>query len=328
MKLFVLGDPERIQKYMPEEGLERTERTVLPIDASDSAILEAGRDAEYALIDAITPFGRNLIEGMPRLRLIQSEGVAYNRIDLAAAREHGIYVCNQKGANAAAVAEHTVMLMLALLKYLLPGYQMVREGKQIETKSFLMLSGIHELSEMKIGLYGFGDIGTAVAKLLVPFGSRVYYTKRHPLDRKAEEQLHATFLPPDELLSACDIVSMHVPASGETTGMCDAAFFAKMKIGALFLNTSRGELVDNNALCSALISGKLAGAGLDTIAPEPVQADHPLLHLPDEIQNRVLITPHIAGVTTGFFHRAYQGIWNNICLVESGQRPEHVVNGL
>lgn len=326
MNVLVLGDRERTKKFLPDLPIVKESRiTVIPIDTPEEGVIEAGADADAVIVDAITPFTANEMSHMPQLKLVHSEGVAFNRIDVSYAKEHGIYVCNQKGANAAAVAEHTVMLMLALLRSVIPGYQNVLRGKQIETKSWLMLHGISELSELKVGLVGFGAIAQETARLLIPFGPGVYYTCRTPKDEKTEEKYHAHYLPQKELLAQCDIISIHVPVTPETEGMCDASFFGQMKNGSYFINTARGEIVGNAALKDALLAGKIIGAGLDTVAPEPVQEDHMLLHLPEEIQRRVFITPHIAGVTTGFFRRAHRTIWENIQRVKNGEEPVNQV---
>ncbi|MBR3690049.1 MAG: D-2-hydroxyacid dehydrogenase, partial [Eggerthellaceae bacterium] len=130
----------------------------------------------------------------------------------------------------------------------------------------------------------------------------------------------------DELLSACDIVSIHVPVTPETTGLVDGEFIRKMKRGAILINTARGEIVDQLALKEAIISGHLSAAGLDTLHPEPVKPDNPLLHLPVEFEKRIVFSPHIGGVSEGMFYRAHKTVWENIERVVSGEDPIHRVN--
>ena len=329
MKILFISDRARVEKYKPDtEYVKNTEYLVIPIDASADEVIAAGKDADVVVVDAICPFTRYEIEHMPKLKLIHSEGVAFNKIDIQAAKEKGIYVCNQKGANAIAVAEQTILLMLALLRHLLPSYENVKAGHQIETKTYLMSHGIYELNEMKVGLIGFGDIGKEVARLLVPFAPQVYYYQRHRLSKQEEKQYHATYLALDDLLKSCNIISMHIPVTSETVGMCDSVFFEKMQDQAYFINTARGEIVVNPALVEALQSGKLAGVGLDTLAPEPVQKNNPLLNLPFDLQQKIIVSPHISGCTSGFFHRAYQTIWENAQCIAKGEKPIHVVNAL
>lgn len=326
MKVVFIGDPARTKKYMPNTEFARgAEVVVVPIEASEDEVISKSEGAAAIVADAISKVTRREMESVPTLRIVQSEGAAYDKIDVEAAKELGIYVCNQKGANATAVAEHTVMLMLALLRSLASGYESVLEGRQIEEKTYLMVHGIKELSEVKIGLYGFGAIAKETARLLAPFGPETVYYSRTRASKETEERFGVSYEDVKDMLASCDIVSMHVPVTPQTAGMCDAGFFAQMKDGAYFVNTARGDLVDNDALADALKSGKLAGAGLDTVAPEPVAEDNVLVNLPPEVQRKVIITPHIAGVTSGFFARAHRAIWENIELVMNGKEPHNKV---
>ena len=146
----------------------------------------------------------------------------------------------------------------------------------------------------------------------------MYYYKRNRLEPEDELKYQAMYLPLDELLATCDIISLHLPVTGETERMCDREFFEKMKPGAYFVNTSRGELVDDDALIQALMSGRLSMAGLDTLDREPVQKDHPLLSQP-AIADRLLFTPHIGGITASSFRRGYAMIWENLERLSDGK---------
>jgi phosphoglycerate dehydrogenase-like enzyme len=234
-------------------------------------------------------------------------------------------VCNNKGINADAVAEQTILLMLGLLRRAIVCDCAVRRGKQIEQKEKFIVEGIRELSDCRVGLVGLGDIAKAVALRLSAFGCEVFYWNRRPKDQETEKRYCVSFLPLDELVRTCDIISLHVPVTPETTGMVDAAFLGAMKRDALLINTARGDLVDNGALCSALCEGTLGGAGLDTIAPEPVLADHPLLHLPGSAAERLIFSPHIGGVTGTVFRRAHKNIWKAFEAVANGETPQNIV---
>ncbi|MCC8356815.1 MAG: hypothetical protein LJU34_03035, partial [Oscillospiraceae bacterium] len=133
-------------------------------------------------------------------------------------------------------------------------------------------------------------------------------------------------LPMEELLGRSDIVSLHLPVNEHTTGMADRAFFASMREGACFVNTSRGELVNDAALIEALQSGRLHMAGLDTLDHEPVQTDHPLLQVSEELAGRILFSPHIGGITAASFRRSYAMIWEDVQAVAEGRVPMRVVN--
>lgn len=329
MKLLVIGDRARTEKFLPDLPIVgETELVVVERGESDENILQEAADADAILADAISPVSAKLIDGMPNLRLIHSEGVAFNAIDCKAAAQRGIYVCNNRGVNAVAVAEQTLLLILGVLKHVVEGDAAVRAGGQIAFKEQLMVSGIEELSGMTVGLIGFGAIAREVAKRLNAFDVDVVYTKRHRLDEDEERALGVRYLERDELLATSDIVSAHVPVTSGTRGMADDAFFAQMKQGSYLINTARGEIVDNEALIRALESGRLKGAALDTVAPEPVTADNPLVTLPPELASRILLSPHIGGVTTNMFARAHRCVWENVARVARGERPVNVVNGL
>lgn len=329
MKVLVIGNEERYKKYMPDMKIvKEAELTYCPIGTTDDELIEKGRDAQILLVDAIAPVSSYLIDNMPNLLLIHSEGVAYNAIDIIAAKERGIYVCNNKGLNAGAVAEQTILLMLGLLRKVVFADQKVREGYQIQTKEKAMVEGIIELADCKIGLIGFGDIAKATAKRLVPFECELYYYSRTRLQKELEDAYHVKYLELEELAATCDLISIHVPVTKETTGMIDREFLKKMKKSAYLVNTARGEIIDNAALREALINGDIQGAAFDTVFPEPTAKDHPLVALPLEASDKVLFSPHIAGITKSTFVRAHQNIWSNVEAVINNQRPNYVVNGV
>ena len=329
VKIVILGAEARYRAYQPAMPfIQQQELVFLDKDSTEAEILAAGADAEVLFVDAITVVSAALMEHMPCLRLIHSEGVAFDRIDLSAARERGIYVCNNKGCNAGAVAEQTVLLILMLLRHALEGDEAVRAGRQMEMKERCMVEGITELSACKVGLVGFGDIARAAAERLVPFGCELYYyTKRRRLPEE-EKKYHVTYLPLEELAEKSDIVSLHCAVTEETRNLVDAALLRRMKPTAYLINTARGDLVDNEALRQALLEGRIAGAGLDTLSPEPVPAGHPLTALPPEVQRKVVLAPHLGGITEASFRRAHAHMWRNVEHLAAGERPDNIVNGL
>lgn len=329
MKIVILGAQARYAAYQPDMPfIDRQKLVFLDKESAVEEIVSAAPDAEALFVDAITAVPAQLMEKLPQLRMIHSEGVAYDRIDLDAARRRGIYVCNNRGCNAGAVAEQAVLLMLMVLRHALAGERAVREGRQMEMKERCMVEGITELSACKVGLVGFGDIARATAERLAPFGCELYYYTKHRRTPEEEQKYGVTYLPLEELAAACDIVSLHCAVTDETRNMVDDALLARMKPTAYLINTARGDLVDNDALRRALIEGRIAGAGLDTLAPEPVPADHPLVTLPQEIQDRVALAPHLGGITEASFRRAHAHMWRNAERLAAGERPDCVVNGL
>ena len=329
MKVLIFGPKARYDLYMPDfvQALP-----VEPVFASaHQSALQAARanpEAEVILADAITAVGRDVMDALPRLRMIHSEGVAFNAIDVDAAREKGIFVCNNKGCNAASVAEHAVMLMLMALRRGVTGHRAVLAGEQIQFKERFMVSNSPELGEQTVGIIGLGDIGSAVARLLRPFGCRLYYYTAHRRPAEIEEELGAAYLPLEELAARCDILSLHCAVNAQTTRMVNESFLSHVKPGAILVNTARGQLVDNVAVRQALIDGRLGGVAIDTFDPEPTPADHPLVDLPPDAVDRAVFSPHLGGITGGVFRRAHRNMWNSVRLCLEGERPNFIVNGL
>jgi lactate dehydrogenase-like 2-hydroxyacid dehydrogenase len=143
-----------------------------------------------------------------------------------------------------------------------------------------------------------------------------------------EEQFGVSYLPLEELAAQCDILSLHCAVNDQTRGMVNAALLSHIKPGAILVNTARGDLVDDMAVRQALLDGTLGGIAMDTLAPEPTPADHPLVDLPPQVQDRAVYSPHLGGLTGGSFRRAHANMWNSARLVLEGQRPNFIVNGL
>lgn len=328
-KLLVIGDKARVEKFLPQLPIvDEVELVVAERGASDEELINLAADADYIMADAISPVSAGLIGHAPKLKLIHSEGVAFNAIDCEAAAERGIFVCNNRGVNAVAVAEQTLLLMLGIQKSVLAGDAAVRSGGQIAVKERMMVAGIDELDGATLGLVGFGDIAREVAKRARAFGMHVLYNKRTPLAPEQDATMGVEYAELDKLLAECDFVSLHVPVTDVTRGMADDGFFSKMRPGSYLINTARGEVVDNDALVRALEGGKIAGAALDTVAPEPVALDNPLLNMSEDAQRKVLFSPHIGGVTTNMFRKAHRTVWENIARIERGERPTNIVNGI
>jgi phosphoglycerate dehydrogenase-like enzyme len=328
MKILIIGSRGRYEKFSPEHISDSSHEIVFfPREAGEKDLIAGAKDAEIILVDAITPVSRALIGQMPRLKMIHSEGVAYDKIDLAAADERGIFVCNNKGCNAAAVAEQAILLMLAWLRSTIAGDRAVREGHQIEMKERKMIEGITELGDCAIGLIGFGGIAKAAALRLKAFGSAVYYYAPHRRSKEEEENFGVQYVELDKLAEIADIVSIHAAVTPQTRGMINAAFLQKMKPSAFIVNTARGEIADNAALREALITGTIAGAAFDTLYPEPTPKDHPLVDLPDNCRDKVVFAPHLGGITTSSFKRAHHDMWNNVTRLARGEKPANIVNG-
>ena len=323
-KLLVLEDRNVFELHATEELRESCDITLMDQFSPVEAIVRQAPDAEVLLANPTISVKKELIDALPRLRLIQTEGVGFEGVDLDAARERGIYVCNCRGVNAQAVAEHAVMLMLCCLRDVVNGQQDVLEGRQNDKKVYYMKTGsLRELGDCTVGFVGYGAIGREAARLTRSFGARTLFYTPHP-----RQDEYAEYCPLEELLAKSDIVSLNLPLTKETGNMADAAFFSRMKDGAILINTARGGLVNSRDLIAAIASGRLSGAGLDVLDNEPVQRDHVLVTAPEEVRRKIIFTPHIAGVSASSFVRTYRIITENICRIRRGERPVNIVNAL
>jgi len=241
------------------------------------------------LVTHLAPLSSGMLERLPALRLVAvSRGGPVN-IDMTAARARGVRVVNAPGRNATAVAEFTIGAILTETRLIRAGHEALRHGEWRGDLYRADRTG-RELSEMTVGVIGYGHVGTKVVRLLQAFGCRILvddpYVQLSAADRDAGvEQVDLA-----RVLRDSDIVTLHPRVTAETTGMMGRAQFAAMKQGALLVNTARGPLVDYDALYEALASGHLGGAMLETFGVEPVPPDWKLLRLPN-----VTLTPHIAG---------------------------------
>lgn len=303
---------EEVLKYIPQLSAHHVEFVKL---SDKKRLTEECKDTEILFVDAMGTVDRETISALADLKLIQSEGVGYQGVDVSYAIRKGIPVCNNKGVNDTAVAEDALLLMLACLKNMITGHQSVYDGRQLEVKK-ASFGVIKELSQCTVGLIGFGDIARVTAKYCNALGARVIYTNRTRY-KELERQYNVAYCNMDELLEQSDFVSLHVAVTDDTRGMVDSSFLSKMKKDAYLINTSRGELINNEALFNALLSGDIAGAGLDVMAPEPVEKDNILLDA--RIKDKLVLTPHIAGITNLTVQKIYRNMWENIQRIMNGR---------
>ena len=252
-----------------------------PLTGAELADRLTGVDGLLAGVDEIDA---GVFDAAPELRVVARYGVGVDRVDLAAATRHGVTVTTTPGVNADAVAELTLLLMLALCRLLPAATREVRAG------GWPSLPG-RELGARPVGLVGLGRIGLRVATAVRSLGAEVVAHDPYA-DPARAAAAGVRLVGLAELREVSDIVSLHVPATAETRGMVDRGFLAALRPGALLVNTARGALVDEEALLWALDDGPLAGAALDTLREEPPRPGHPLV-----MHERVLVTPHLGGHT-------------------------------
>ncbi len=298
----------------------RTRLAGLAADDLDVVVCSEGDDARFferladteVLWHCLRPVDAEVFAAAPRLRLVQKIGVGVNTIDLDAARERGIAVCNLPGSNARAVAEHSLLLMLAVLRRLHSFEALTRSGAGWHRDAALE-DGLGELAGRTVGLVGHGAVPHALIPALTALGADVVYTARSGRPDSAARRMSF-----EALLEAADVVSLHVPLTPETARMMDADAFARMRPGAVLVNTARGGLVDEAALLRALDGGRLAGAGLDVFDSEPLPADHPLLARDD-----VVVTPHVAWLTQETLARSVATAAENCRRLAAGEALLH-----
>ncbi len=280
-------------------------------------VVERARDAEVVLTNkAMLP--RETIAALPKLKYIGVLATGYNVVDVVAAKERSIPVANIPDYGTHSVAQFTFALLLELAHHVGHHAQTVRDGRWVRSADFCYWdSPLVELHGLTFGVIGFGKIGRATAKLADAFGMNVLV---HNRSRPADLPAHYEFMSLDDLLARSDVVSLHCPLTPENKQFINAERLARMKPTAFLLNTSRGPLLDEAAVASALSSGKIAGAALDVVSVEPPKADNPLL-----TAKNCLVTPHIAWATRAARARLMDIAVENIRAFLAGA-PKNVVN--
>ena len=270
-------------------------------------------DAEIVLTNKV-PITDSLLSACPGIRLICVLATGYNVVDCTAARARNIPVCNVPSYSTEAVAQFTFALLLELCNQVGLHDQSVHAGEWTSCPDFCYWKmPLMELSGKTIGIIGYGRIGKAVAKIATAMGMKVLTHSRtqHPGE---------THVPLDELLVRSDVVTLHCPLFPETQGIINTETIAKMKDGAFLINTSRGPLIDEQAVADALACGKLRGAAVDVVSKEPIPGDSPLLTAPN-----CIITPHIAWAPLETRQRLLDCVIDNIqCFLDG--HPQNVVN--
>lgn len=279
-------------------------------------VCSESKDAAYATLlpgtdvlwHVLCPVTRAAIESAPRLRLIQKIGVGVNTIDLAAARDHGIAVCNMPGTNSRAVAELTLALILCCLRHVVAFDKALKDGGGWSWPPDRQ-DDLREVAGKTVGLAGFGSVAALLAPILDAMGARVIYTSRTPKPDVAYE-----FVTKDDLLARSDVLSLHMPLTEETGNWLDRSSLARLKPGSVVVNVARGGLVEEAALVDALQGGAIRAAGLDVFATEPVDPQNLLLKLPN-----VVTLPHIAWLTAETLERSLAVAVENVRRIAAGR---------
>lgn len=280
---------------------------------------EAIQDADFLCGFVAQPLATETLVSAAanRLKLVQLMSVGYDRFNLDGARAAKLPVSVNGGANAIAVAEHAIMMMLATLKKVHELDAAVRAGGW---RSASHSDRVYELWHSTVGIVGMGRIGQEVATRLAGWESTIIYYDPFRLAPEREKALNVRYVELDELLRTADVVTVHVPLNAQTRNLIDAESLSIMKSTSVIVNTARGGLIDEEALVAALREGRIMGAGLDVLSQEPPPADHPIFELPN-----VILTPHTAGPTWQSFPRRFANCFANVERVQKGEKPQWVV---
>lgn len=297
------------------EPLERLAACTVHDRTAAADVVKRAADAEIVLTNK-TVVDRAAIETLPRLRYVGVLATGYNVVDVVAARERGVPVCNVPEYSTPNVAQAVFALLLEMTNQVGHHATTVREGRWAACQDFCYWDGeLVELAGLTLGIVGYGRIGQAVATIARAFGMRVLFARRAAAGSDPE------CVDVDRLFRESDVVSLHCPLTPETKHLVDARRIELMKPTAFLVNTARGPLVDEAALAAALAAGRIAGAGLDVLSVEPPPATNPLLTAP-----RCVITPHIAWATRNARRRLIDVTAGNVAAFLAGT-PRNVVNG-
>ena len=310
--VFFTNIDAELRQVVADKALPGMDVVTAPADMDDDEKIDLVRDADFIMLFP-GKISDRVLQAAPKCKLIQLLSAGYDEMNLTLAEDLGIAVANNGGANRVAVAEHTIMLMLATHRRMMWYANNVKAGRWKKEQDRKI--DVFELEGKTLGIIGMGNIGRQVARRAAAFDLELqYYDKYHPLTPVEEETMGIKAVPMDTLLETSDIVSTHVPLTRETYGMIGKRELELMKPTGVVINTSRGGIIDETALAEALISGTISAAGLDVMEHEPPDPNDPLL----QIEN-LIITPHTAGPTVESIPKRAANAFENIQHVWSGQ---------
>ncbi len=299
-----------IPSFIPTEEIKATVSQILPeMQITTDSSLESS-DVEVLVVTTFTPVRKEMIDRMPNLKFVQVASTGYDNVDVEYLKKKNIMLCNIPIANKESVAEHVIAMTLAFLK------DIKFLDHQLRSKNWPLITGSMDLMGKVVGIVGMGKIGVKLVERLIPFEVGIIYYDINRLPEELEEQLGIQYTDFEYLLKNSDIISLHLPLTEKTTHMFSDHEFSIMKDGAIFINTARGEIVDEKALIKA-IKTKGLKAGLDVYNKEPPDFESELFKL-----DNVLFSPHIAGVTVESQRRFLTETISNVLRYSQGIEPQ------
>ena len=312
---FVYGGDTRFGKMFTDAAKPDVELVPVDVALPDAEKLKLCRDCEVLVMAG--RLSNDLVKTWPKLRFIQMMSAGFDGIDPKFIQERGIVIANNSVAIAPSVAEHAITLMLAVKRRLIESHKSVQDRKWVANVN---RDGYTEIGESTIGIIGLGNIGSRVAQRLKPWGCTLLYHDVVSFPAAREKELGVKRVSLDELLRRSDIVTVHVPLNGRTRHMIGERELSLMKPTAFLVNTCRGPVVDEAALYKVLKEKRIAGAGLDVLEEEPAPVKNPVLDL-----ENALVTPHVAGTSTGSVRRLTQFTIENVKRFAAGKTPESLI---
>ena len=290
---------------------------------TEAEVISASKDADAVLVGHFPRITRKVFESCPRVKAVSRNGVGTDTVDIEAATELGVCVCNTPAINGPEVADHAIAMILALTRKIPESVeiQRTREWALEPTKKSQYWGQLRRIAGSVAGIYGFGNIGRTFARSISGFGPRRILAHDQFVRQSTADAYGVEMVDLDTLLKECDFITLHAPATPDNLHIFDASAFKKMKKTALFINCARGGLVDEKALVAALKAGEIGGAASDVTETEPPTADHPFFDAPN-----FLMTPHLAGGSNVTEREGSRQWAENVIFILQGKRPHGVVN--
>ena len=333
MKIAVLMDAPLRATLLSEKTMARlAEWGEVAVNETDKSEKETVKQIIAGADIAITSWGvpqldKEILDCAPNLRFVAHAAGSVKGIVSDELYARGIRVVSSARILSYGVSETALGLTICACKNVFAFNEEIHNGGWVEDYSVITELVVELMFDITVGVVGCGFAGSHYIELLQAFGVNVL-AYDPLLDEAAIAAMGAKKADLDTLLAESDVVSLHAPALDSTRHMINGRALSLMKDRAILINTARGDLVDNEALRQALLEGRIAGAGLDTLSPEPVPAGHPLTALPPEVHRKVVLAPHLGGITEASFRRAHAHMWRNVEHLAAGERPDNIVNGL
>jgi len=318
MKVLITGHPYQSLEFMEKIFIENGIEWEVSLAKDPTEIIEATKEADI-ILTGLERYDKETIAGLGQCKMILRQGVGYDNIDVAAATARGIMVANVPDFCTEEVSDHTLALLLAIARRIIPGLEAVKEGKwgprAVDIRDF------HRIRGQVLGLYGYGRISTIVARKAAALGMKCIacdpFVSREEMEKNQVEKVEMR-----ELLRRSDYISIHSPLTKETQNAFNLEAFKDMKEAAWIINTARGPIVEENDLETALDQGMIAGAALDVLVKEPPDREaHPLIDHP-----KVIINPHIAWMSMDALEDLQVKSAEEVVRVFRGEKPRNIVN--